>query len=112
MYAIGVLTYSICIIVISCKIQLIEMHNKSYMAAISFVCSVGGWFMWNIVLSQVHQGSVIFNVKRTFLDHFGPRGGFSGRLWLWRDWARFFGGGSDAVGAGDASGAGLEAGTS
>lgn len=43
-YALGVLTYTTVIILISTKIQIIEMHNKSYMAALSFVLSVGGWY--------------------------------------------------------------------
>jgi phospholipid-translocating ATPase len=70
-YAMGTLTYAVCITVISSKLQLIEMHNKSFLAAISFVCSVGGFFLWNIILSCVYGDNVIHNVKWSFLHHFG-----------------------------------------
>ncbi|KAF8542184.1 hypothetical protein BDD12DRAFT_826043 [Trichophaea hybrida] len=70
-FAMGCLTFSVCVTVISSKIQLIEMHNKSIAAAISFVLSVGGWFLWNIILSSVYTHNVIHNVKGSFLHHFG-----------------------------------------
>jgi phospholipid-translocating ATPase len=70
-FAMGCLTYSVCVTVISSKVQLIEMHNKSIVAAISFVLSVGGWFLWNIILSKVYAYNVIHNVKESFLQHFG-----------------------------------------
>ena len=47
------------------------MHNKSIMAAISFVASVGGWFLWNIMLSLVYRVDPIYAVKGRFLHRFG-----------------------------------------
>lgn len=52
-------------------LRLIEMHNKSIMAAISFVASVGGWFLWNIVLSLIYPVAPIYDVKGGFLYRFG-----------------------------------------
>ncbi len=47
------------------------MHNKSIVAAISLFCSIGGWWLWNIVLSATYTNNVIYNVRGGFLDRFG-----------------------------------------
>lgn len=70
-FALGCLTYSVCVTVISCKIQLLEMHDKSVMAAISLVLSIGGWFLWNMILSVTYSDNTIHYVKDALLYHFG-----------------------------------------
>ena len=47
------------------------MHDKSIMAAISIVLSIGCWFMWNVVLSAIYGDNVIYKVKHGFLYRFG-----------------------------------------
>ena len=47
------------------------MHNHSVMALISFIASVGGWFLWNIILSSTYTNNVIYAVKEGFLYRFG-----------------------------------------
>ena len=47
------------------------MHNKSVVVAISFILSVGGWFLWNILLAAIYQNNVIYYVKDNFFDGFG-----------------------------------------
>ncbi len=71
LYAFGDLVFSICIIVISLKMQFIELHNKSVTAAIAIFLSIGGWWLWNLVLSCIYQDNRIYSVKRAFLDRFG-----------------------------------------
>ena len=71
LYAMGDLTFTACIIVIGTKIQFWEIHNKTYMCAISMFCSIGGWFLWNIILSSTYKNNVIYDVKRGFFDRFG-----------------------------------------
>jgi len=66
-FALGCLTFSVCVTVISCKIQLIEMHDKSVMAAISLVLSIGGWFLWNIILSATYSNNANHYVKDALL---------------------------------------------
>ncbi|KAI5810975.1 phospholipid-translocating P-type ATPase [Peziza echinospora] len=70
-YAIGALSYSVCVVLISSKLQLIEMHNKSVLALFSFVCSVGGWFAWNLILGAIFADNTVYNVKRGIYDRFG-----------------------------------------
>lgn len=71
LYAMGDLTFTACIIVIATKIQFWEIHNKTYTCAISIFISIGGWFLWNIILSSIYSNNVIYNVKDGFLDRFG-----------------------------------------
>lgn len=71
LYAIGSLTFTSCIILISMKLQAIEIHNKSIMAVIASVLSIGGWFLWMILLAVVYKDNVTYNVKDSFFVRFG-----------------------------------------
>ncbi|KAK4690477.1 hypothetical protein P7C71_g6323, partial [Lecanoromycetidae sp. Uapishka_2] len=71
LYAMGDLTFTACIIVIATKIQFWEIHNKTYTCAISMFLSIGGWFLWNAILSSTYKNNIIYNVKDGFLDRFG-----------------------------------------
>lgn len=70
-FAMGVLTYSVVVTLISSKLQLIEMHNKSVLALFSFILSVGGWFGWNLILSALYNDNIIYNVEGGLLARFG-----------------------------------------
>jgi phospholipid-translocating ATPase len=74
LYAMGALTFTACVIIISMKMQFLEMHNKSITAAIAIVLSVGGWFAWNLMLSVAYGDNKIYNVKDGLLDRFGQNG--------------------------------------
>ncbi|KAK5047126.1 hypothetical protein LTR84_007069 [Exophiala bonariae] len=73
LFAYGVLAYSACVIIISIKLQFLELHNKSIMAAIAIFLSVGGWWLWNLLLSVLYPAdkNPIYNVNRALLDRFG-----------------------------------------
>ena len=71
LFAMGALTFTACIIVIATKMQFLELHNKSITCAIAIVLSVGGWFLWNIVLSAFYTNNTIYDVKQGFLQRFG-----------------------------------------
>ena len=75
LYALGALSFTCCITVISLKLQVLELHNKSAAAAIAILLSVGGWYLWNILLSLIYSttssNSTIYHVKSSFLDAFG-----------------------------------------
>lgn len=71
LYAMGDLTFTACIVVIASKIQFWEIHNKTYTCAISMFLSIGGWFLWNIILSATYSNNVIYDVKDGFFDRFG-----------------------------------------
>ena len=71
LFAMGALTFTACVIVIATKIQFLELHNKSITCAIAMVLSIGGWFLWNIILSAVYSNNTIYDVKQGFLQRFG-----------------------------------------
>ncbi|KAL8703202.1 MAG: hypothetical protein Q9201_003621 [Fulgogasparrea decipioides] len=71
LYAMGVLTFTACIIVIAAKMQVIEVHDKSITCVIAMIASIGGWFAWNLVLSSMYTNNVIYNVRDGLLDRFG-----------------------------------------
>ena len=71
LFSMGDLTFTACVIVIASKIQFIEVHNKSITCAIAMFLSIGGWFLWNIILSAVYSSNVIYDVKNGLLDRFG-----------------------------------------
>ncbi|KIX08736.1 uncharacterized protein Z518_03393 [Rhinocladiella mackenziei CBS 650.93] len=71
LYAMGSLAFSGCVVIISLKLQFIELHNKSVMAAVAIFLSVGGWWLWNLILSSIYPFDPIYSVKRGFLDQFG-----------------------------------------
>ncbi|KAF2762871.1 phospholipid-translocating P-type ATPase [Pseudovirgaria hyperparasitica] len=71
LFAMGQLTFSSVVILITIKLQLLETHHKTYMPAISAFCSVGGWFLWNIILAGTYHNNIIYKVKGAFFDRFG-----------------------------------------
>ncbi|OJD30667.1 p-type atpase [Diplodia corticola] len=68
-YALGTLTFTSVVILISFKLQGLEMHTKTATAAFSFVLSVGGWFLWCIILASSYKDTeTIYYVKEGLWD--------------------------------------------
>lgn len=76
LYALGSLCFTACVILIVTKLQVLEIHNKSIMAVIAYVCSVGGWFLWMIILSGIYHNNNEYDVKDGFFNRFGRNGGW------------------------------------
>ena len=72
LFAMGCLAFTSCVTIISVKLQFIELHNKTAAAAIAIVLSVGGWWLWNLVLSAFYpEDALIYYVNHGVLDRFG-----------------------------------------
>ncbi|KAL8820599.1 MAG: hypothetical protein Q9223_001217 [Gallowayella weberi] len=71
LYAMGVLTYTACVLIIATKMQFTEVHNKSITCAVAMFLSIGAWFAWNLILSSMYKSNVVYNVRDGFLDRFG-----------------------------------------
>ncbi|KIW90861.1 uncharacterized protein Z519_08644 [Cladophialophora bantiana CBS 173.52] len=71
LYAFGSLVFTACIVIISLKLQFIELHNKSVMAAVAIFLSVGGWWLWNLILSSIYPFNPVYSVNHALLDRFG-----------------------------------------
>ncbi|KAH3904796.1 phospholipid-transporting ATPase [Parastagonospora nodorum] len=69
----GMITYTAIVAIIAMKMQFIETHSKTLTNAIAIFCSIGGWFLWNIILSSLYKApNAIYYVRNTFLHLFGP----------------------------------------
>jgi phospholipid-translocating ATPase len=75
-YSMGVLAFTACVIIIACKLQFWELQNKTYFAAAAMGISIGGWFLWNIILAAAYGNNYIYDVKGGILTRWG-------RSWLW-----------------------------
>ncbi|OJD24543.1 hypothetical protein ACJ73_04094 [Blastomyces percursus] len=75
-FAMGLLTYTTCVIIINLKLQFLEIRYRTVMAAIAIIVSIGGWFLWNIILSRRYALDAIYNVRDNFLP-------LTGRNLLW-----------------------------
>jgi phospholipid-translocating ATPase len=72
----GQLCFSAAVVFINTKMLILEMHNKTIISAVAWVISVGGWFMWNILLSLVFKISgnknyLLYPLSQGFLHRFG-----------------------------------------
>ncbi|KZF26576.1 phospholipid P-type ATPase transporter [Xylona heveae TC161] len=74
LFAMGDLTFTACIIIIASKMQLLEVYNRSVMVIVSLLLSIGGWFLWNIILTETYSKNNIYNVKDGILKRFGRDG--------------------------------------
>ncbi|EZF97320.1 phospholipid-transporting ATPase [Trichophyton rubrum MR1459] len=75
-YAMGLLTYSACVIIINVKLQFLEIHNHTVLTLIPLVVSIGGWWLWNIILSKQYKHDAIYNVRNNLIH-------FTGKNALW-----------------------------
>ncbi|CAN9304202.1 unnamed protein product [Alternaria alternata] len=71
-FALGSITYTAAVWLIALKMQFIETHSKTATNAIALILSIGGWFLWNIILSSLYNPeNKIYYVRDTFLRGFG-----------------------------------------
>ena len=71
LYAMGDLTFTACIVIIATKMQFWELRNKTYTSIVAMFLSIGGWFLWQVILASTYSNNVIYNVKDGFFDRFG-----------------------------------------
>ncbi len=71
LFSMGDLDFVAVIIIISMKLQIIEMHNKSIVALLSFFLSAGAAFLWNIILASTYPLTTPYRVRGAFFDGFG-----------------------------------------
>jgi phospholipid-translocating ATPase len=71
LFAMGDLTFSACVILINIKLQLLEQHNKSVIALACVIVEVGGWWLWNVLLSITYANNYEYDVKDGILERFG-----------------------------------------
>ncbi|KAJ5485290.1 phospholipid-transporting ATPase DNF3 [Penicillium diatomitis] len=73
-FSLGLLTFTACVVVINLKLQVLEVHNKTWLSLLVVIISVGGWFLWNMILSKQYKmssGKGVYAVPGNFLNHVG-----------------------------------------
>ncbi len=71
LYAMGTLTFSACVVVIATKMQFLDLHNKTITCAAAMFLSIGGWCLWNLILSALYSNNGVYNVREGLLQRFG-----------------------------------------
>ncbi|KAJ4362545.1 drs2 neo1 protein [Neocucurbitaria cava] len=71
-YALGSICFTAVVVLISVKMQFLETHTKTLTNALAIFLSVGGWFLWCILLSvSYNPASKIYYVRSAFVRGFG-----------------------------------------
>lgn len=67
--AIGTLAFLVLVVIINAKCVFIEMQNRSWLSFASFIISVGGYMLWNVLIYGLYQNrdSPIFFVDQGIL---------------------------------------------
>lgn len=74
LYAMGDLSFTVCVVFINIKMLVLENHNKTIIPLIGLIVSVGGWFVWNIFLSAIYARTPgPYIVRDAFLHNFGKK---------------------------------------
>ncbi|EPS42478.1 hypothetical protein H072_3562 [Dactylellina haptotyla CBS 200.50] len=72
LYSVGTLVYTVVVLFVNTKLQFTEQHNKTIVAVIVWVISVGGWFLWNVVIIGYGFSSwTIYYLPQEFALHVG-----------------------------------------
>lgn len=57
-FALGSLSFTVLVIVINAKCTLLEMQNRNWLAWASFIISVGGWGLWNLLIMGLYRNKL------------------------------------------------------
>lgn len=71
LFPLGDLAFTSVVVLVGAKVLALEMHNISGANAIAFLLCVGGWFLWNVVLSSTYHLDAEYIVRGGFVERFG-----------------------------------------
>ncbi|KND92004.1 putative phospholipid-transporting ATPase [Tolypocladium ophioglossoides CBS 100239] len=72
LFAMGDICFTVAVIFINVKLLILELHCKTVVTFVGLFLSIGGWFLWNILLSAIYKKSVgPYIVREAFLHNFG-----------------------------------------
>ncbi|GMM33367.1 aminophospholipid-translocating P4-type ATPase [Saccharomycopsis crataegensis] len=76
----GVMTYTVFVILVNVKCQMLDMRNRNVFAFLSVIIECGGVFAWNFLITQLYNdsASLIYRVSSGITQEFG-------KDWSW--WA-------------------------
>ncbi|EGY23631.1 phospholipid-transporting ATPase [Verticillium dahliae VdLs.17] len=77
LYAMGTVPFTVCVVFINLRLLVLEMHTKTIISFLGVFLSVGGWFLWNLILSGIFEERLrIYQIRRAFIDNFGRTANF------------------------------------
>ncbi|KJZ73991.1 hypothetical protein HIM_06659 [Hirsutella minnesotensis 3608] len=72
LFAMGDMCFTVAVVFINVKLLILELHSKTVITFAGFFLSIGGWFLWNVILSGIYRPRVgPYIVRHAFLDNFG-----------------------------------------
>lgn len=71
LFSMGDLNFVAVVIIVSLKLLVLEMHNKSIVAAITLFLSVGAPFLWNLIFAAAYPLTTAYRVRGGFFTGFG-----------------------------------------
>ncbi|AEO62999.1 uncharacterized protein THITE_2107835 [Thermothielavioides terrestris NRRL 8126] len=72
LYPAGTLAFSLAVVFINLKLMFLEVHDRTLLLLGGMAVSVGGWWMWNLLLSGLFRHSFgPYVVRDAFLRGFG-----------------------------------------
>ncbi|MCJ1284087.1 hypothetical protein MMC26_003418 [Xylographa opegraphella] len=71
LFSMGALAFTACVIIIVTKMQYWELQNKTLTCAIAIFVSIGGWFLWNVILGTTYSDNTIYDVKGGLFTRWG-----------------------------------------
>ncbi|KAI9742662.1 MAG: hypothetical protein M1818_003803 [Claussenomyces sp. TS43310] len=71
LFSMGDLNFVAVVIIVSLKLLVLEMHNKSIVAAITMFLTVGAPFLWNLIFAAAYPLTTAYRVRGGFFTGFG-----------------------------------------
>lgn len=71
LFSMGDLNFVAVVIIVSLKLLVLEMHNKSIVAGITLFLSVGAPFLWNLIFAAAYPLTTAYHVRGGFFIGFG-----------------------------------------
>ncbi|KAJ4389377.1 drs2 neo1 protein [Gnomoniopsis smithogilvyi] len=72
LFAMGDLAFSAGVLLINIKLLILELHNKTLVTFVGFLLSIGGWFLWNLILAAAYEPRIgPYTVHGAFIHRFG-----------------------------------------
>ncbi|MCJ1402292.1 hypothetical protein MMC11_005512 [Xylographa trunciseda] len=71
LFSMGSMTFTACIVIIVTKMQYWELQNKTITCVMAMLLSIGGWFLWDIILGSTYSNNTIYDVKGGLFSRWG-----------------------------------------
>lgn len=71
LFSLGDACFTSCVVLINIKIQVVAQRHRTWIAGLCLFIEIGGWFLWNTILSLVYKQNNEYDAKYGFTRRFG-----------------------------------------